>query len=111
MTVQVKIITIKTGAIIDTFVEVLTFDTRVDVMIVVSNVTVDLLMNVLTVIISDIVTNIAVGVLVGVNVNVFVSVITAFAFARSDPFEEFRCSAAFDCRPMAALSSSSVLQA
>ena len=69
----------------------LTGDTRVDVMIAVSNVTVDLLMDVLTVIISDIVTNIGVGVLVDVNTNVFAGIITPFGFAKPGPLEKFRC--------------------
>ena len=80
-------------------------------MIIVFDMAVGLLIDTLSDIILGVLTNIAVGVLVGVNVNVFVSVIIAFECAMSDPLEEFRCSAAFDCRPMAALGSSGVLQA
>ena len=72
---------------------------------------VGLLMNTLSDIILGVLTNIAVGVLVGVNVNVFVSVIIAFECAMPAPLEEFRCSAAFDCRPMAALGIAIILQA
>ena len=82
MTAPVKIITTITGAIIDTFVEVLTVDTRVDVMVAVSIVSVNLLMDALTVITSDIVTRIAVDVLVDVNSNVFAGIMTSFGFVK-----------------------------
>ena len=71
------------GEVIDTFVEVLTVAMRVDVMIVVSNVAVDLLMDALTAIMLE--------VLISMDVNVFVGVMPAFEFAMSSPLENFRC--------------------
>ena len=91
----------------DTFVEVLTVDTRVNLLIIVSNATVDLLMDALT---ADILIDNDVDVSADVNVNVFVDVMTAFEFAMPCPLEEFRRWAAFDCRLMAALYCASVLQ-
>ena len=79
------------GAVIDAFVEVLTVDMRADVLIVVSNVAVDLLMDALIDIIRDALTNINVDVLVGVNGNVFAGVMTTFEFLVPCPFEEFCC--------------------
>ena len=79
--------------------------------IIVSGMAVGLLIDTLTDIILGVLTNTGVDIMVDVNVNVFVSVITAFEFATPDPCEEFRCSAAFDCRPMTALDIPSVLQA
>ena len=81
------------GAVIDTFVEVLTVGMRVDVLIVVSNVAVDLLMDALTgIILGLLANNIGVDVLVEVNVNAFAGVITAFDFPMPGrPLEEFRC--------------------
>jgi hypothetical protein len=78
------------GVVIATFVDVLTVDIRVDVLIIVSNLTVDLLMDALTDIIRDVLSNIDVDVLADVNVNVFAGVMTAFEFATSGPLEEFR---------------------
>ena len=60
-------------------------------LIIVSDMAVDLLMNVLAGKIIGVLTNIGVEVLVDANVNVFVGAMAAFAFATSDPFEEFRC--------------------
>ena len=81
------------GAVIDTFVEVLTVGMRVDVLIVTSNVAVDLLMDALTVIrLGLLANNIGVDVLVDVNVNVYAGVMTAFEFPMPGrPLEEFRC--------------------
>ena len=89
----------------------LTVGIRVDAVIIVSNVAVELLMNAVTDIIRGVLSNIDVDVLVDVNVNMFAVSMAAFEFVMSDPLEEFRCSAAFDCRPMAALDCVSVLQA
>ena len=81
-----------TGSVIDTFVEVLTVGMRVDVLIVTSNVAVDLLMDALTDIrLGLLANNIGVGVLGDVNVNVFLGVSTVFEFARSETVEDFRC--------------------
>ena len=72
--------------------------------IIVSNMAVDLLMDALRSIIR--------GVLINIDVDVLFSrVITAFDFAMPGPLAEFRCWAAFDCRPMAALGWGSPLQA
>ena len=60
-------------------------------LIIVSEMAVGLLIDTLTDIILGVLTNIGVYIMVEVNVNVFVSVITAFEFAMSDPFGEFRC--------------------
>ena len=76
-----------TGEMTDTFVEVLTVDTRVDVIIVVSNVAVDLLMDVLTDAILGVLANIEIDVLVDGNANVFVDVMTIFEFAMPGPLE------------------------
>ena len=72
-------------AVSDTFaIEVLTGDIRVDVLIIVSNVAVDLLMDALTEIKLGVVTNIDIGVLVDVDVKVFAEVMAAFEFAMPD---------------------------
>ena len=60
-------------------------------LIIVSDMAVDLLMNVLAGKIIGVLTNIGVEVLVDANVNVFAGVMAVFAFATPDPFEEFRC--------------------
>ena len=77
------------GAVIGTFVEVLTADIRDNVLIIVSDVTVDLLMDALTDIIRDVRTNIGIGVLVDKNLNVFAGVMAAFEFAMPWPLEGF----------------------
>ena len=69
----------------------LTVGIRVDEVIIVSNVAVELLMNAVTDIIRGVLSNIDVDVLVGVNVNIFAVSMTAFEFVMSDPLEEFRC--------------------
>ena len=79
------------GVVIDTFVEVLTVGMRVDALVIVSNVTVDLLMDALTGIIRRGVRTDDVGVLVDLNVNVLPHAMTAFEFAVPEPFEGFRC--------------------
>ena len=94
-------------ALIGTFVEVLI----VNEPIIVSSVAVNLLMDALISMMLDVLTSIDVGVLVDLNVNVLPRAMTAFEFAVPEPFEGFRCCAAFDCRPMAALDCVSVLQA
>ena len=71
------------GEVIGTFVEVLKVVMRVNVMIVVSNVAVDLLMDALTAIMLE--------VLISMDVNVFAGVMSAFEFAMSSPLENFRC--------------------
>ena len=73
-------------------------------LIIVSNMAVDLLMDALRSIIRGVLINIDVDVL-------FSGVITAFDFAMPGPLAEFRCWTAFDCRPVAALDCASVLQA
>ena len=57
---------------------------RVDGLIIVSNVAVNLSINALT-------GSIGLDVLMDVNVSMFVSAMTAFAFDMLDPLEEFRC--------------------
>ena len=79
------------GGVIDTFVEVLTVDMRVEVLIIVSDVAVNLLMDAFTAMIRGVLNNIDVGMLVDVNVDVFADVMTAFEFIMSGPLEEFRC--------------------
>ena len=64
---------------------------RVDAVIIVFNVAVELLMNAVTDIIRGVLSNIDVDVLVGANVNIFAVSMTAFEFVMSDPLEEFRC--------------------
>ena len=75
-------------------------------LIVASNVAVDLLMDASTDIrLGLLANNIGVDVLADVNVNVSAGVMTAFEFAMSGrPLKEF------DCRPMTALDCASVLQ-
>ena len=63
---------------------------RVDVLIIVSDMAVDLLMDVLTDIILGLLTNFGVGMLMDANVNVFAGVIIAFECAMTDPLEVFR---------------------
>ena len=76
--------------------------------IIVSDVAVDLLMGALTGILRDVLTNIDVDV----NANVFTGVVSAFGVFMPNPLEGFRCWAALDCRLMAAaLDCASVLQA
>ena len=75
------------GVVIDTFVEVLTVDMPVDVLIVVSNVGVGLLMDGLTDVILGVLTKIDVDVLVVANVNVFVGVMIVFEFVMPGPLE------------------------
>ena len=70
-------------------------------LIIVSNVVVDLLMKSFTGIILDVLTNIDVDVLLGV--------MSAFEFVIPGRCEDFRCWAAFDCRPMAGLDCDDVL--
>ena len=77
-------------------------------LIIVSDVAIDLLMDALRGIIRGVLTNIDVDVLVNVNIQGFIGVMTPFEFAKPGPSEDFRCSAAFDCRPMDCIS---VLQA
>ena len=59
--------------------------------VIVSNVAVDLLMDSLPPIIRDVLTNIDVDVLVNVNIDVFVGLTDAFEFAILGPLEYFRC--------------------
>ena len=59
--------------------------------IIVSNVAVELLMNAVTDIMRGVLSNIDVDVLGDVNVNIFAVSMTAFEFVMSDPLEEFRC--------------------
>ena len=59
--------------------------------IIVSNMAVDLLMDALSSIIRGVLTKIAVDVLVDVNVKVFAGVMTAFEFVMSGTLEDFRC--------------------
>ena len=81
-------------------------------LIIVSDMAVDLLTDVLGDIIRGVLTNIDADVLVvDLNANVFAGVMTAFEFAMPCPLEECRCWAAFDCRPLVALDWDSVLQA
>ena len=61
--------------------------TRIDVLITVSDVAVDLLTDALTRMMLGALTNIGVGV----NVNGFVVVMTSFEFALPRPLEEFSC--------------------
>ena len=69
--------------VIDTFVEATTADVRVGVMVIVSDVAIDLLVDGLT----GITFGVGVDVLVGVNIKVFSGVMTAFVFAIPDPLE------------------------
>ena len=73
-----------------------------------SKVAVDLLVDALTDIIRDILNKTDFDVSVDMNVNVFTGVLTTFEFGMPRPLEDFRCRAAFDCRPM---DCASVLQA
>ena len=75
------------AAVIDTFVEVSAVDT--DVLIIVSNVAVDLWVDSLTDIIRGVLTNIDVDVLMDANIKVFVDVMTAFEVSIPGPLEEF----------------------
>ena len=80
------------GAVVGTFVEVLTVDMRVGVVIIVSNVTVDLLADIMI----GVLTNVGVDALLYVNANVFTVVYTALEFPVSTPLEGFGRCAAFD---------------
>ena len=60
-------------------------------LIIVSNMAVDLLIDALTDIIRGVLTNIGVGVLEDVNINMFAGVMATFEFVVSCPLEEFRC--------------------
>ena len=71
-------------------------------LIIVSDMAVDLLMDALTDIILSVLTDIGVGELAGVNANVFAGVMSAFDFVMSGPSKKLCCSAAFDFRSMAA---------
>ena len=75
MTVVVRAL-VCAGAVVGTFVEVLTVDMRVGVVIIVSNVTVDLLADIMI----GVLTNVGVDALLYVNANVFTDVMTAFGF-------------------------------
>ena len=72
----------------DTFVEVLAVGMSVGVLIIVSDVAVDLLMDALTLIISGVLPSNDVDVVDG---NVVAGVIIALGFAMPCPLEEFRC--------------------
>ena len=72
---------------------------------------VDLLACGLTVVIIRGVTRIRADALLDVNVNVFAGVMLEVTFVMPAPIENFRCLAAFDCLPMAALDCDRVLQA
>ena len=61
--------------------------------------------------ITGVMTDIGVRVLVDVNTNVLAGVITALEFAISELFNEFSCSAAFDCCPLTLLNCTRALQA
>ena len=97
-------------AVIDTFLEGLTVGMRVEVLISLSEMTVDLLMDATNDTILCVASNVGVEVLVDINANAFTDDMTAFEFDMPGPFEAFRCVAAFDCRPIAALDCDSVLQ-
>ena len=79
------------GEVIGTFVEMLTDDMLVDVLIIVFNGAVDFLMDKVTGIKLDARTDIEVRVLVGVNVNVFAGAMTDFEFAMPVPLKVFGC--------------------
>ena len=70
---------------------VLIVDMRVEVLIIVSDVGVDLLIAALTDISRVMLTDIGIGVLVGMNVNVFADVMAAFEFDVPGPSKEFCC--------------------
>ena len=69
----------------------LTVEVRNEVLIVVSDMEVDVLMDALTDIILGVLTNIGVDLLVDVNVKKLSGVMTVFEFNKSGPLEEFRC--------------------
>ena len=98
------------GAVIDAFVELLAVDMRDNMLVIESDVAVELSVDVLTSIILPVVTSIGVDVLMDLNVNVFADAMTAFEFAMVSLLENFRCCAVFDCRSMAASDCVSVLQ-
>ena len=79
------------GALIDTLVEVSTVGMCLDVVIIASNVAVDLLADTLPIIIRGDLTNIAVDMLVEVNEKVFAGVMIAFEFIMPERLEEFGC--------------------
>jgi hypothetical protein len=88
--VAVRVLAIA-GAVIDTFVEVLAGDMRVDALIIVFNVAVDSLLDTFAVITRGVLTNIGLSGLTDVNVNVFEDVMAAFDFSIAGPLEGFRC--------------------
>ena len=93
----------------------LTVEVRNEVLIVVSDVAVDVLMDafagVLAAIRIGVLSAIDIAVLADVNViNVFTGVMTV-KFAMSAPSKGFKCWAAFDCRRTAVLNCDRVLQA
>ena len=65
------------GTVTDTFIAVLTFDVRVDVLIIVSDMAVGLLMDALT--------SVTCGIRTNFDVDVFASAITVFRFALPGP--------------------------
>ena len=77
------------GVFINIFAEVSSFDMRVDVVIIVPDMAVE--MDALTGLMRVVLTNIDVDVLMDVNANVFAGVMTAFEFVMPDPLEEFLC--------------------
>ena len=79
------------GALIDTFVGVLTVGMRVKVLIIVSDMAVDLLMDALAGIARVVLTDIGFAVLVGVNGSVFADVTVAFEFDIPGPSKECCC--------------------
>ena len=75
----------------NTFFEVLTVNIRVDVVIIVCAIAVDLLMNTLTALMRGLLTSND-DALADANTNVFADVMTAFEFGMPGPsLEEFRC--------------------
>ena len=79
------------GVLLDTLVEVLAVDMRVEVLIIVSDVAVDLLMDALAGIARAMLTDVGIGVLVGMNASVFADVTVAFEFEIPGPSKECCC--------------------
>ena len=79
------------GALLGTPVELSTIDMRVEVLIIVSDVAVDLLMDRLTDITRIRRTEVSVDVSAGVNMNAFEGVMTTFEFTVPDSSKEFCC--------------------
>ena len=71
---------------------------------------IDLLMDSLTGVIRGVPTNIDIDALVDLSANLFADVLTVLKFDMPGSLDEFRCCAAFDCRPMAVLNRTSDLQ-